>query len=804
MAKLKVWKFLSVCMVLVLMVGLGVGLAPATSAKAATTPVGSWTDVSMATGEKPLQFTSGGHVLGFSSDGVIIASADHMLKTEFIGSRAVSPEADAEALAENNAGMASPLSRVTYHDVWDGVTAVYEASPGAIVESTYYVNATEKGMPYDLIRLGYNRPVSLDEQGNLVIAYDSGIFVESAPVAWQEIDGQRQPVTAAFALYGEREVGFSLGDYVPGIPVVIDPDLIWNTFLGGGGGTDNGNAIAVDGSGNVYVAGYSNAPWGSPVHAYDSNGDAFAARLNSSGNLIWNTFLGGSGPDYGYSIALDGSGNVYVAGQSSGVGWGSPVQGHQGATDAFVARLNSSGNLIWNTFLGGLGWDGGPAIAVDGSGNIYVAGRSNDTWGAPLQAHNAPGVNYDGWAARLNSSGNLIWNTFLGGSGGDSGHGIAVDGGNVYVAGESDDTWGSPVRTHFGVANYDAFVARLNGSGTLIWNTFLGGSGHDRVYGNNIAVDGSGNVYVAGYSNVTWGSPVRAHNPLGTSDAFAARLNSSGNLIWNTFLGGSGPDGGYAIAVDGGGNVYVTGESSDTWGSPVRAHTEGVNLDAFAAGLDSSGALIWNTFLGGSGLDYGYGIAVDGSGNVYVAGESSATWGTPVRAYSSSVPEDAFAAKISGPPPPEPEPELPVPPTLRVSSQPPPPHLPPGDVRLNGITVSSSETQPGQPVTVLANLVNSGASTGSYNVALSINGKVEQQRTVEVSPGTAYPVKFTVTKSEPGTYEVAIEGQRASFTVVGEGTSGAPASSGLIALIVIAVLILATAVVLTMTFRRPA
>ncbi|MFC2049634.1 hypothetical protein ACFLTN_00400 [Chloroflexota bacterium] len=132
-----------------------------------------------------------------------------------------------------------------------------------------------------------------------------------------------------------------------------------------------------------------------------------------------------------------------------------------------------------------------------------------------------------------------------------------------------------------------------------------------------------------------------------------------------------------------------------------------------------------------------------------------------------------------------------------------PPHLPPADVHLNGVTVSSSETQPGQPVTVLASLVNNGASSGSYNVALRINGKVEQQRTVEVSPGTAYPVKFTVTKTQPGTYDVAIEGQKASFTVVGS-TSGAPTSSGLIILIVMAVLILATAVVLMISFRRPA
>ena len=257
-------------------------------------------------GDELLQFTSAGHVLGFTEDGVIVASASHMLKTEFLNANAVAPEADGEVSGEESTGIASPLGRVTYRDVWDGVTVVYEASEGAIVKSTYHLDATESGVPVDSIRLSYNRPVCLDEQDNLVIAYENGNLVESAPVAWQEIDGQKKPVSVAYALYGEREVGFSLGDYVPGIPVVIDPCLTWNTFLGGSG-DDYGRGIAVDGSGNVYVTGYGDATWGSPVRAYTSGNDTFAAKLYGNGTLLWNTFLGGSGSDYGRGIAVDGS-----------------------------------------------------------------------------------------------------------------------------------------------------------------------------------------------------------------------------------------------------------------------------------------------------------------------------------------------------------------------------------------------------------------------------------------------------------------------------------------------------------------
>jgi hypothetical protein len=215
-----------------------------------------------ANGEKALlQFTAGGHVLGFSPDGVMIASGDHMLKTEFIGSNAVSPQADSAAPAENNAAKASPLGRITYHNIWDGITVVYDTSPGSIVESTYYLDEAKQ---VDSVHLGYNRPLSIDRQGNLVIAFESGNMVESAPIAWQEVDGQRMPVAVAYALYGESEVGFTIGDFIPGIPVVVDPTLTWNTFLGGSGNTD-AFAVVIDGSGNVYVTGRGFVTWGSPV-----------------------------------------------------------------------------------------------------------------------------------------------------------------------------------------------------------------------------------------------------------------------------------------------------------------------------------------------------------------------------------------------------------------------------------------------------------------------------------------------------------------------------------------------------------
>ena len=415
------------------------------------------------------------------------------------------------------------------------------------------------------------------------------------------------------------------GDYLPDIPVVIDPDITWNTFLGGTN-YDYGYGIAVDSSGNVYVTG-SSYSWGNPVRAYTSNYDAFVAKLDSSGALQWNTFLGGTGPDFGYGIAVDSSGNIYVTGYSSAT-WGTPVRAFSGSDDAFVARLNSSsGALQWNTFLGGGSDDLGYGIAVDSSGGVYVTGYSIATWGTPVRAFSGSD---DAFVARLNSSsGALQWNTFLGGTGHDEGYGIAVDfSGNVYVTGYSYTTWGSPVMAYQGGYS-DAFAARLNiTSGALQWNTFLGGTGG--YNGRGITVDSSGNVYVTGDNGY---------------DAFAAKLNNSGVLQWNTFLGGAGNDHCYGIAVDSSGSVYLTGYSDTAWGSPIRAY--GSYDDAFAAVLDSRGVLQWNTFLGGTVSDYGRGIAVDTSGSVYVTGYSSATWkisSDPVRAYTSS--NDAFVARL--------------------------------------------------------------------------------------------------------------------------------------------------------------
>ena len=601
-----------------------------------------------------LQFTAGMHVLGFGSSGIYAATGSHALHVDFMGAKNVQPQAESPG-AE---GKAAPLSRVQYPNLWQGISLVYDVSPAGVLRSTYQLEA---GADVSAIRLRYNAPLTVNSDGSLTIIFETDALNESAPIAWQVINSKQVPVAVSFTQHN-TEVGFALGQYDPRYPLTIDPILTWNTFLGSSSPDDGGHALAVDGDGNIYVGGTSSAAWGcSPTpctarpytpSAGSYGDDGFVAKLDSSGALKWNTFLGSSGyVEHSFDLALDNSDHVYVTGWStwewSGAGSG-----------AYVAKLNSSdGALQWATFFER---SIGSAIAVDAGGSVYVAGQSFGSWGCPwpinctVRPYTSGGAaQYDGFVAKLNPSGVLLWNTFLGGVKDDWGNAIVVDdSGNIYVAGGSEAAWGAPVRPYNpgdGTASNarDAFAAKLNASdGALQWNTFLGGGGSEgssmiyQVF-RGIAADGDGNVYLVGDSTAAWGCApvactVRAFTPndlYEKRDAYVAKLDFNGMLQWNTFLGSNWDDLGKSIAVDVIGNVYVAGTSNDTWGAPVLPFALGP--DAFLAKLNSSGALQWNAFLGGYWDYEGNGIAVDDSGTVYVAGNGNTS-------------PDVFVAKIPG------------------------------------------------------------------------------------------------------------------------------------------------------------
>ncbi|MEW5872999.1 MAG: SBBP repeat-containing protein [Chloroflexota bacterium] len=579
-----------------------------------------------------LQFTAGGHVLGFRPEGVWIAAADHLLSVQFIDAAAVEPAAAQPAAEQKNA---PPLEQVKYENLWPGVSLVYEATPDGVLKSSYLL---APGAQVEAIRLEYNQAPQLDADGSLHFSFENGEMVEATPVAWQESAGLRQPVQAAFQLYPGGQVGFQLGAYDSSQPVVIDPLFAWihwNAFLGDYL-SDEGYGITLDDDGSAYVVGWSEATWGDPERAFQGGKDAFAVKLDSSGELVWHNFLGGAGDDIGYHIALGRQSVTYeiaiVVGESE-ASWGSPEHPFQGGTDTFVAALDKDyGSLKWNTFLGSSGDDCGEGIAAV-EDNLFVTGWSDASWGSPVRAFSGGD---DAFVASLDGlDGSLNWNTFLGSSHYDHGTDIALGASDIYVIGYSLASWGSPYRPYSG--NADAFVAALDdGNGNLAWNTFLGSSSGD--YGYGIDLDVFGDLYVVGRSSASWqGSypPERAFS--GSQDAFVAKITDMGILQWNTFLGSSGSDWGEDIAVDRNHGVYVIGTSNSTWGAPLEPHSGGG--EAYIAKLYMSGGLWWNTFGGTDSYDKGYGIAVDTRNpthRVYFTGHSRNSWGPAVHPNSGA------------------------------------------------------------------------------------------------------------------------------------------------------------------------
>ena len=534
------------------------------------------------------------------------------------------------------------------------------------------------GVTYD----GAAGPLEISATGDLLIHTAAGDLIDRAPVAWQDISGQRVAVAVTYQLLDADTVGFALsGDYDPSAELIIDPELAWSTYLGGSGG-DRGNGVAVDSVGNVYMTGYTKSAGLATPGAYETthngNWDAFVAKFNAIGNmLMYFTYLGADEYIYGEAIVVDSDENVYITGATSSSGLataGAYDTTYNGGVDAFAAKFDAAGStLVYFTYLGGSGRDWGYDIAADASGNAYVTGRTNSsglaTAGAYDTTYNGGG---DAFVAEFNATGStLACFTYLGGSGDDGGAGIAVDsGGNAYVAGSTYSadlaTAGAYDATYRGGG--DAFVAKFSAAGdTLAYFTYLGGGGDDG--GSDIAVDPGGNAYVTGWTISSGLATAGAYDmtydaDYSCCDAFVAKFDATGSaLAYFTYLGGSEYDSGAGIAVDFGGNAHVTGWTASSGLATDGAYDTtygGTWLwfgDAFVAKFNATAStLVYYTYLGGGDGDVGVGIAVDFGGNVYVTGGTDSSNLATAGAYDTTVDggsgdfglADAFMAKFSG------------------------------------------------------------------------------------------------------------------------------------------------------------
>jgi len=535
-------------------------------------------------------------------------------------------------------------AKVKYTSVYPGVDLVYYGNQRQL-EYDFVVQpgADPRQIALQLVAPASSRDAAkaktaalrIDKNGNSVVATEGGEVIFHKPVVYQPAtdNGQwtkdKHFVSGNYVLKNDR-LTFEVASYDKTKPLVIDPTLAYSTYLGGSG-DDFGSGIAIDPSGNAYVTGgtvsadFPNTG-GAFQTTYGGNMDAFVAKLNATGSaLLYSTYLGGSGEDFAVGMAIDSAGNAYVTGFTWAFN-GPPnfpttagaFQTTSSGISAFVSKLSGSGSaLLYSTYLGGSSYASASGISVDASGSAYVTGITQG--GFPTTA-GAFQTTYhggeDSFVSKLNAAGSaLIYSTYLGGSSLDDVFAIAVDGsGNAYVTGVTGSTDfpttpGAFQTTYGGHGN--AFVSKLNASGSALrYSTFLGGrgdpnSGYDA--GESIAVDALGNAYITGgtvssdfpttpgaFQTIYGGTGVLG-NP-NSGDAFVSNLNVTGSaLLYSTYLGGSGSDVGNGIAVDALGNAYVTGFTRST-DFPTTAGalqtTYGGNGDAFVSKLNASGSAL--------------------------------------------------------------------------------------------------------------------------------------------------------------------------------------------------------------------
>jgi hypothetical protein len=614
--------------------------------------------------DKTLYFTSQGltFVLGGSGERWAV-------KLDFVGANpGASPAGEAETGAVVSYFKGQPedwvtglktYSRVVYRDLWPGIDLEYSGT----VSELKYQFAVGPGADPSQIKLAYRgADIAVNERGQLEVSTPAGGFEDGAPYAYQPVEGGEQKVDVSYEL-GEtlgvsetpRVYGFRIGTYDPSRVLLVDPIVLFSCGYIGGSDDDEADDVAVDSEGNAYVTGWTYSTASSfpdtvgPDTTQNGRKDAFVAKVGpGGGHLVYCGYIGGSSDDSGFGIAVDGQGRAYVTGRTESsaetfpetVG---PDPIHNGSVDAFVARVDADGTgLDYCGYIGGTGYEYGHGIAVDGLGSAYVTGYTASNQATFPEAL-GPDLTYNGgthdaFVAKVNASGTgLSFCGYIGGAGDDRGLGIAVDAsGRAYVVGETTSTEDDNFPLSVGPDLYhngssDAFVAKVSASGlALDYCGYIGGDEND--YGYGIAVSSAGNAYVTGRtaSGEAEGFPVTVGPDLtfgGYVDCFVAKVSSGGgSLVYCGYIGGSNWDECRAIAVDGYGQPFVTGETGSTeeQGFPLFAGPDltynGGARDAFVARVSSTGgSFSWSGYVGGEDNEVGLGIALQHVGADYTA-----------------------------------------------------------------------------------------------------------------------------------------------------------------------------------------
>jgi hypothetical protein len=566
---------------------------------------------------------------------------------------------------------AETFRTLVYEDIYKGIDLVLAAGRGK-VKSEYHV---DPGADPSVIRIRFDGQddVAFGSSGDLVISAGDLELREEPPFSFQPSEGKQVPVSSGYVLHADGSVGFRVGDYDRRLPLIIDPALLYGTYIGGGG-NEEPKAFVLDGAGCAYITGSTtSADFPTTAGSFDvsHNGgstDVFVAKLNASGmDLVYATFIGGSGAEEGNGIAVDEGGSAYLTGQTSSADFPTTEGAYDtvlgGIGDAFVLKLNPAGSdLTWSTYLGGTAaasFDDGRAIALDGTGAVYVGGiAGSDDFPTTVGAYDTVknGIAC-GFITKINATGSgLVSSTFLDGGSQDSVYDIKVnDEGNVYAAGWTNSTnfpvsVSAPQDTYGGSG--DGFLSKLNSAlSGLEYSTFIGGSGNDWV--NAIALIEAGDVFAIG-SSASADFPVSAgaydKTFGGVFDVFAARLNAAGTAFsYATYLGGSGDDRGNSVIQFGEENTILVGTTlSGDFPDLAGAVDTLTYREAFMASFNATGSsLNFSSFLGGNRDDYGIGLAMSSFAGYILIKTESTDFDAPSYSYDPTFNGGTDAALVA-------------------------------------------------------------------------------------------------------------------------------------------------------------
>ncbi len=504
------------------------------------------------------------------------------------------------------------------------------------------------GNPAD-IRMEYTGATEMFDMpdGGMQVHAPLGYFEESTPVSWQE-DGRG--VNAEFSINGST-LTWDVEDYDAQKDLIIDP---WGTYHGGSQ-VDHFYAVDCDGTGNIYVTGYtesSNFPVLAGVqNTYAGDADAILAKYSNGGQLLWSTYCGGSGEDVACAIAVGATGDMVVTGGTFSSNF--PIlnawqAGLSGSQDVFLIKLNSTGQPVWSTYFGGSGNEGwyveagylaSPkgGVALDASGNTYIAGGTGSTDLPVVNAYQPTyGGGGDGYLAEFSPTGQLSWATYFGASGGENFYQCCVTPQNtIAVLGRGSDPGfpvHNPVQANFGGGQQDLTITEFTSGGTMLWSTYLGGTDADFPY--EISSDSHGGLYIASITSSSNMPTVNAIQPTlaGPVDGYICKLAATSNpsggrtIEWATYVGGSGRDGSTSIFPDSHGNTIITGSTGSSdypLVNPVQSVKHG-DYDGFLTIINSNLSVEYSSYWGGGSYNEGgYGIALDPNENIIIVGISN-------------------------------------------------------------------------------------------------------------------------------------------------------------------------------------